>query len=91
MVAEVCEGVLKLRCLMRSSTVFTVGGIRCPIPTTFTIRSKHVVSGGFYSRGMSMSSFGVSGHPVVAALGVVGEALDKAAAADVWSGNPLKP
>ena len=32
-----------------------------------------------------MSSFGVSGHPVVAGLGVVGEALDKAAAGDVWS------
>ena len=34
---------------------------------------------------MDNSSFGVSGHPVVAGLGAVGEALDKTSGADVWS------
>ena len=34
---------------------------------------------------MDGTSLGVIGHPVVAALDVVGEALDDAAGADVWS------
>ncbi|MGH9250684.1 MAG: DUF222 domain-containing protein [Acidimicrobiales bacterium] len=34
---------------------------------------------------MSTSSFSVSGHPVMAALDAVDEALDKAATGDVWS------
>src|SRR5918995_7412068 len=35
--------------------------------------------------GMESASFGFAGHPVVAALDAVSDALDKAATAAVWS------
>jgi hypothetical protein len=39
----------------------------------------------FILDGMESASFGGAGHPVVAALDAMSDALDKAAAADVWS------
>src|SRR5918995_3872646 len=39
----------------------------------------------FILHGMESASFGFAGHPVVAALDAVSDALDKAATVDVWS------